>query len=235
MLSRVGVFSLLTLVLLLSDSVNAQSLSLKVITIATRQTDGLQRLQRSARSFGLSLEIVGSDLPHRPAELDGAEKIRLLKQSLEKDKGRNDLVVLYTEADTSVLNGAEDEILKRFTESFPESRIVFSASRSCFPDESLQERYPSVKKGKRFLDSKSFIGYATDLFNLLESAEAENEIKDEQLIYTQLFLNEQIRVSIDSKSELLQSVDVSVDELRLDFSDNGDAYVSGIPSHNNSI
>jgi procollagen-lysine,2-oxoglutarate 5-dioxygenase len=44
---------------------------------------------------------------------------------------------------------------------------------------------------KRFLNSGGFMGYASDIYEMISS---EDEIKDEQLFFTKLFLNDTTRV-----------------------------------------
>lgn len=48
---------------------------------------------------------------------------------------------------------------------------------------------------KRFLDSQNFMGYASDIYDMISS---QDEIKDEQLFFTKLFLDEANRVSRNS-------------------------------------
>ncbi|VDM39746.1 unnamed protein product [Toxocara canis] len=229
-MSRSVVATLLLLASLPQSCVGA-SPSLHVVTVATQQTDGLQRLRRSANALGIHLNIFGPDHSARLAQSGGAEKVRILRNGLETFKERSDLIILYVDANKAILNGAEDEILTRFMESFRSDRVVFSSDNFCLGDEELTQRYPTVQKGRRFLNSASFIGYATEVWKLLNSASFDN-VNDEQMFYTYLFLDERLRSSLrltlDSTSQLFHVVDVSKDEIRLDFSDNGDAYITNV-------
>lgn len=49
-------------------------------------------------------------------------------------------------------------------------------------------------KEKRFLNAGSFMGYAPDMYQMISS---QDEITDEQLFFTKVFLDETSRVSTD--------------------------------------
>ncbi len=60
-----------------------------------------------------------------------------------------------------MLSGTPSQILEQFYES--KARILFGAEATCWPDKSLEEKYPEVKTGKRFLNSGGqylVLGYA---------------------------------------------------------------------------
>uniref|UniRef100_A0A9J2Q7N3 Hexosyltransferase n=1 Tax=Ascaris lumbricoides TaxID=6252 RepID=A0A9J2Q7N3_ASCLU len=219
--------------------VNAAT-SLHVVTVVIEHQDALERLQRSANAHEIQLNILRHDQLASSSRLGGGEKLRILRDGLEIYKDRSDLILLYVDANKAIINGREEEILKRFMDSYSNSQIVFSSDNYCFPDEELTQRYPIVEKGKRFLNSAAFIGYANKICELLNSQSLEN-INDEQIFYTYRFLDERLRLYcptvvtnvklqnrlqmvLDSTSQIFHSVDVSKDEITLDFSDNGDAY-----------
>jgi hypothetical protein len=52
--------------------------------------------------------------------------------------------------DVILLSGV-DKILEHFLHF--EARVVFSAEGFCWPDEGLASKYPSVQRGKRYLNS----------------------------------------------------------------------------------
>lgn len=52
--------------------------------------------------------------------------------------------------DVILLSGV-DKILEHFLQF--EARVVFSAEGFCWPDEGLASKYPSVQRGKRYLNS----------------------------------------------------------------------------------
>jgi hypothetical protein len=51
------------------------------------------------------------------------------------------------------------------------------------------------KTEKRFLNSGGIIGYASDFYKLISTAERIKDEDDDQLFYTKLFLNQDLRVS----------------------------------------
>ena len=113
-----------------------------------------------------------------------------------------------------------DEIVEKFKEF--DSRILFSAEGSCWPDASLSSKYPFVARGKRFLNSGGFIGYATNLYSILTDIEIGDE-DDDQLLYTKIYLDPELRekhkIKLDHKSEIFQNLYDAVGNLKkkLDF------------------
>jgi hypothetical protein len=47
---------------------------------------------------------------------------------------------------------------------------------------------------KRFLNSGGFIGYASDIYEMIHSKEKIEDNEDDQLFYTKIFLDENTRV-----------------------------------------
>jgi hypothetical protein len=74
---------------------------------------------------------------------------------------------------------------------------------------------------KRFLNSGGFMGYASDIYEMLST---EDEIKDQQLFFTKLFLNETTRVKysivLDTRAHIFMNLNGAVDEIELPV--NGD-------------
>lgn len=93
-------------------------------------------------------------------------------------------------------------MLEKFKEF--NSRIVFGAEAYCWPDLSLSDSYPIVPDNeKRYLNSGGFIGYASDIYEIITSEPIANE-DDDQLFYTKIFLNKPTKV-IDTKNILFLS------------------------------
>lgn len=99
-----------------------------------------------------------------------------------------------------------------------EARVVFSAEEYCWPDESLVSEYPAINRGKRFLNSGGFIGYASDIYEILNSEEVE-DASDDQLFYTRIFLDPESRdkhkIKLDHKSRIFQNLNGAKSELFL--------------------
>lgn len=73
----------------------------------------------------------------------------------------------------------------------------------------MAAQYPPVSRGKRYLNSGGFIGYASDVYEILDTALIKDE-DDDQLFYTTAYLNNEIRVrhkiKLDHKSEIFQNL-----------------------------
>lgn len=98
-------------------------------------------------------------------------------------------------------------IVERFLDTG--ARVLFSAERYCWPDKSLAAQYPPVSRGKRYLNSGSFIGYASDLYAILDTALVKDE-DDDQLFFTNAYLHDELRtrhkIKLDHKSEIFQNL-----------------------------
>jgi len=90
-----------------------------------------------------------------------------------------------------------------------DARVLFSAEAYCWPDKSLATQYPPVSRGKRYLNSGGFIGYASDVYKILETAVIKDE-DDDQLFYTTIYLQDELRlrykIKLDHKSEIFQNL-----------------------------
>lgn len=99
------------------------------------------------------------------------------------------------------------EIVDKFKST--NAKILFSAEGVCWPDRSLASKYPPVTRGKRFLNSGGFIGYAADVYSILTYAPIKNK-DDDQLFYTVAYLDENLRerhdIMLDHKSEIFQNL-----------------------------
>lgn len=86
---------------------------------------------------------------------------------------------------------------------------MFSAEAYCWPDKSLAAHYPPVSRGKRYLNSGGFIGYASDLYKILDTAPIKDD-DDDQLFYTTVYLQDELRmrykIKLDHKSEIFQNL-----------------------------
>ena len=76
-----------------------------------------------------------------------------------------------------------------------DARILFGAEDFCWPNPELEDEYPKVEPHqKRFLNSGGFIGYAADIYSIITNSKLDDD-DDDQLFYTKLFLNKELRVS----------------------------------------
>lgn len=109
--------------------------------------------------------------------------------------------------------GELSTIVERFLDTG--ARILFSAEAACWPDKSLAAQYPPVSRGKRYLNSGGFIGYASDLYAIMDTAVIKDE-EDDQLFYTKVYLHDELRarykIKLDHKSEIFQNLNGAVGE-----------------------
>ncbi len=117
------------------------------------------------------------------------------------------------------------------------ARILFGAESFCWPDESLANEYPEVHRGRRYLNSGGYIGYASSLLKLLKSKEIENK-DDDQLYFTKLFLDESIRdelkIKLDTKSSIFHNLNGATAELEMQF-DGGVAKIVNSQQNTNPL
>ncbi|VDO35516.1 unnamed protein product [Onchocerca flexuosa] len=151
-------------------------------------------------------------------EQGGGQKIRILRKSLEKYKDMNNLIILYD----VIFLGNEEQILRKFFTFFDGFRVVFSSESFCWPNRNLAPKYPLVNFGYRYLNSGIFMGFAPEIWNLISYKDVE-ENDDDQLYYTYLYLDEQIRLSLkmtlDSMSVLFQNLNGASNDVKLEISD----------------
>jgi len=74
---------------------------LLVLTVATKDTESLQRYLRSAKTYGLNAQVLGlgsqwngGDVRTSPG---GGQKVNLIKAELEKYKDDKEKIILFTD------------------------------------------------------------------------------------------------------------------------------------------
>ena len=85
------------------------------------------------------------------------DKIITLKESLNNIDIKEDYILFIDSRDVLFYKGLE-EIEKRFTENFTNSKVIFNAETNCYPFDSLKDSYPNPKEKYRFLNSGMMIG-----------------------------------------------------------------------------
>lgn len=160
----------------------------------------------------------------------GGYKVNLLREAVAPYKD-TDRLILFTDSYDVMFLGGQKEIVSRFLKS--DAGVLFGAERYCWPDVSLRDKYPIVPGlGSRFLNSGLFIGFARDLYKVLSHTEIE-DTADDQLYYTKIFLDkelrESLRLKLDSRSEIFQNLHGSEHEVKLDFADDtGEAFLANL-------
>ncbi|VDN25420.1 unnamed protein product, partial [Cylicostephanus goldi] len=95
------------------------------------------------------------------------------------------------------------------------------------PDEALAAEYPVVGFGKRYLNSGLFLGYAKQVYKMI-NIEMVADDEDDQLYYTMIYLNSKLRkdlkIGLDSASRIFQNLNGVIDDVELQFDeDTGEA------------
>lgn len=90
--------------------------------------------------------------------------------------------------------------------------MLFGAEHYIWPDKTLKHIYPAAE-GARFLNSGMFIGYATELYEILKSSPIKNT-DDDQLFYTRAYLDENLReklkIKLDHTSSIFQNLNGAI-------------------------
>ncbi|EFN70276.1 Procollagen-lysine,2-oxoglutarate 5-dioxygenase 3 [Camponotus floridanus] len=217
-----------------SEAPAADANDVLVFTVASNETDGFQRYLRSVEvyKFRDKLRILGLGEPWRGGNVmtyaGGGYKINLLKKALEDYQNDEKKIVLFTDSYDVIFLGGLSAIVERFLDT--DARVLFSAEVYCWPDRSLAIHYPTVSGGKRYLNSGGFIGYASDVYEILDKADIKDE-DDDQLFYTTVYLQDELRtrhkIKLDHKSEIFQNLFGAVADVELRFKGE-EAYVQNI-------
>ena len=185
--------------------------------------EGLEKHIRSASARGVKVKVLGLKSPWEGGDMvndpGGGQKINLLIPEIDKLKNNKKSIVLFVDGFDILFFSKLDNILEKFLSSG--KKIIFGAEKSCWPDRSLAEKYPDSPYDYKYLNSGNFIGYASDISNILEKAK-NNKLpnsSDDQLYYTEEFLFGKYKesISLDYYCELFQCLawayeDISIKE-----------------------
>ncbi|XP_043103743.1 procollagen-lysine,2-oxoglutarate 5-dioxygenase 1 [Puntigrus tetrazona] len=196
---------------------------LLVLTVATQETDGFTRFLRSAKRFNYSVEVLGRGETWKGGDYmsspGGGQKVRLLKSALEDIQEENK-VILFVDSYDVIFSSGPKELLKKFQQA--KHRVVFSTETLIWPDRHLEDKYPHVREGKRFLGAGGFIGYAPNLKKMLSDWSGADSDSD-QLYFTKTYINPEkrksINITLDNKCRLFQNLHGALDEVVLKFED----------------
>jgi len=207
----------------LSESASSEKLAL--FTVATESNDGFLRFVRSADKHGYNLTVLGrgrqwtgGDVVRFPG---GGQKVNLLRDAVQKMKNAEDWLVMFVDSYDVVLTAGPEDVVRAFRKL--KADVVFSTEGFCWPNPNLADLYPPVKPNeKRFLNSGGFIGYAPKIVALL--SEKLNDSDDDQLYYTETFLDpkkrEELNMKLDTKSAIFQNLNGAMDEVAVKFKGN---------------
>ncbi|CAF1410609.1 unnamed protein product [Adineta steineri] len=215
---------IILLLVIFSNSIHAISKDdLLVVSVATNETDGYQRFIRSLNIYGYKYEIYGLGQQWKGGNMKhsagGGQKINLLRENLVRYKDDKTKIILFSDSYDVIFTQVPEFILDKF-QAFKPARIVFGAEDFCWPDKDLQYAYPLVESNeKRFLNSGGFIGYASDIYEMISSKEKIADDDDDQLFYTKIFLDEFSRtkwsIVLDKRADIFMNLNGAIDEIQL--------------------
>ncbi|XP_013880212.1 procollagen-lysine,2-oxoglutarate 5-dioxygenase 1 [Austrofundulus limnaeus] len=196
---------------------------LLVVTVATKETDGFRRFLRSAKRFNYSVKVLGrgekwsgGDYMSAPG---GGQKIRLLKAALQ-EMTSEDRIILFIDSYDVVFASGPKELLRKFQQA--QHRVVFSSESLIWPDRHLEDKYPHVREGNRFLGSGGFMGFLPNVKQMVSNWTGGDGDSD-QLFFTKIYIDpaqrKSINITLDSKCRLFQNLHGALDEVVLKFED----------------
>ncbi|XP_075903670.1 procollagen-lysine,2-oxoglutarate 5-dioxygenase 2 isoform X2 [Nelusetta ayraudi] len=195
---------------------------LLVVTVATEETDGFRRFMQSASYFNYTVKVLGMGEAWKGGDvgrsIGGGQKVRLLKEAMDALEVQEDLVVLSVDSYDLIFAGGPEELLRKFQQA--NHKVVFAAEGLVWPDKRLADKYPSVRSGKRYLNSGGIIGYAPYLKRLVSQWDLHDN-DDDQLFYTKIYLDplqrETLNMTLDHKCQIFQNLNAAVDDVLLKF------------------
>ena len=188
---------------------------LTLVTVATHKTHELDRFVESATFHGYNFEILGLGMEWTGGKADngrlvfpgGGMKVNLLKDYLSTYDGNDTDVILFTDSYDVVFNEKPDELLSRW-----DGNVLFTAEKTCWPDENLSNEYPNSPHGYKFLNSGGFISTVKDLKVLTETTCKDSD--DDQLYYTLKFLNGE-GINLDYDLNIFQTLNSSLNDVEM--------------------
>uniref|UniRef100_A0A914QQ26 procollagen-lysine 5-dioxygenase n=1 Tax=Panagrolaimus davidi TaxID=227884 RepID=A0A914QQ26_9BILA len=203
---------------------------LYLVTVGTERTDGLIRLEKTAKTYGHELHVLGMGEKWQGGSmkgLGGGQKVRLLREHLIDEALPENTVILFVDAYDVIISASPETILRRFLIEFPDTRILFGAEPYCWPDQSLAPKYPLVTFGERFLNSGLFMGFVPEIMKLLEFGSEIYDYDDDQLFYTKQYLDEEkrtsLKMSLDPLALIFQNLNGAISNVNIEYDQNDNA------------
>ncbi|XP_068603900.1 procollagen-lysine,2-oxoglutarate 5-dioxygenase 2 [Brachionichthys hirsutus] len=195
---------------------------LLVLTVATEETDGFLRFMQSASYFNYTVKVLGMGEAWKGGDvgrsIGGGQKVRLLKEAMEALAHQEDLVVLSVDSYDLIFAAGPEEILRKFQKA--NHKVLFAAEGLVWPDKRLADKYPSIRSGKRYLNSGGIMGYAPYINRVVSQWDLHDN-DDDQLFYTKLYLDplkrQSLNMTLDHKCQIFQNLNGAVDEVLLKF------------------
>jgi len=164
-----------------------------VITVATDRNENLDRFEDSCTKNNIPYIILGlgdkweSGRAENGVLLEpgGAQKIIYLRDEINKWDDLDNTIILFSDSYDVIFNDTPDNIIRKFREF--NRPLVFSAEKTCWPNQELSDRYPIVDGEYKFLNSGGFMGYGNHIKKMIDTDI--NKSDDDQGYYTDYYLN----------------------------------------------
>lgn len=170
----------------------------KVVTVATHNAPGLEKLIESCKKFNIDLTILGMD-----EQWTGFAKKIVDVYKYAKEIQNEYTHILFIDAyDVLFLDKLfviEGEYLFWYKD-----KIVFSAEKGCWPDPTLSDKYPKTNYTWKYLNSGSYIAPINEFIKMIESNPVKPNV-DDQAYFTNIFLKDG-NIELDYKCRLFQSI-----------------------------
>uniref|UniRef100_A0AAQ4QY68 Procollagen-lysine, 2-oxoglutarate 5-dioxygenase 2 n=1 Tax=Gasterosteus aculeatus aculeatus TaxID=481459 RepID=A0AAQ4QY68_GASAC len=179
-------------------------------------------LQETPPTLSLLSQVLGMGQTWKGGDvgrsIGGGQRVRLLKEAMEDLADQEDLVVLSVDSYDLIFSGGPEEILRKFQQA--NHKVLFAAEGLVWPDKKLADKYPSVRSGKRYLNSGGIIGYAPYVSRMVSQWNLHDN-DDDQLFYTKIYVDplqrQTLNMTLDHKCQIFQNLNGAVDEVLLKF------------------
>lgn len=182
-----------------------------VLTVATERNENLLRFEESCKLNSIPYVILGLGDKWESGkaqdgvllEPGGAQKIIYLRDEIKTWGDLENTIILFTDSYDVIFNDGPKEIVRKFREF--KTPVLFSAEKTCWPNQDLADEYPEVDVEYKFLNSGGIIGYGDHILKMVDIEIEKSD--DDQEFYTNYFLNlnNQIPTPIKTDDEEFQS------------------------------
>ncbi len=162
-----------------------------IFTVASKETDGLNRLLASCDHFNVDIDIVGMGLPYK----GNGQKLNYLKEYLAEIPDNH--IVMFVDGYDTLILADKETILRKFFEK--EVVCVFGAEASAesFPFRHLSSRFPRSPTKFQFLNSGTYIAYAGYLKRVLDAINIIKEKSSDQGQIVLYYINHTNEIYLD--------------------------------------
>ena len=192
------------------ESPYMNNFTVNVLTCAT-EAEKAFRLYTSATAHGITLVNLGKGVNWRGTDMSGpggGQKVNLIKEHISALPDTD--VVMFVDGYDVFFTDNLTEIIDRWL-GF-NTRILFGAEKTCWPNESIANRFPEQPTAYKYLNSGTFIAEVGELKKFLEGIIEDHE--DDQLFMQEKFLSGQYDVQLDSEQYIFQTYDENVTKVR---------------------